>query len=87
MREHLVVDLRDQVILAVGVTAPDLAELDGLYRQDVSQAEAVSEYLARMAAVNCGHGSVVADFRISIPFWFADVAAFLAIAVTSFTTK
>jgi hypothetical protein len=54
LRKHFVVNLGHQVVVAILVVAPDLPELDGLYRQSFPRMFAVSDYLPRMARVNCG---------------------------------
>ena len=36
LRKHFVVDLSDQVILPIGIAAPNLPELDEMCRHDVS---------------------------------------------------
>src|ERR1022692_468848 len=58
LAEHFVVDLGDQIVLAIGVAAPDLPELDGTYGHDSFPecSEVVSRLTGRMVGVNRPRG-------------------------------
>jgi hypothetical protein len=75
LTEHFAVDLSDEVILAVGVAAPHLPELDGVYSHDsILAVEGLLSAYAFNPSPSIGRpvttsyrGTVLADCRVRLP--------------------